>query len=87
MNMGNFESTEIMATVTIEPLDLFTEEVLADMDPDELMTELKKAAEQYLDQNLDPELKEAAKLSQADKSMLFDNPPARPARREKTRNR
>lgn len=87
LNMGNYESMEMSATVSVEGSDLYDEEGLADVDPDDLHAELHKYAKERLEAMLAPELREAAELSAATDSMLFSDPPKTPARREKTRTR
>lgn len=81
LNMGNYEHLQVNAMVTIGGEDLFTPEELEGMDPDDLMNALREFAERHLEQQLDPELEEAAKLSQAKESILpapvVEEPPRR----------
>lgn len=86
LNMGNFESLQIGATVSIDILDLYTEDEVADLTYEEQKAALKKHAHEWLKEELDPELEEAAKLSQAEKSILPEPEVERPRRTEKLRS-
>lgn len=86
INMGNYESLELSGTVSIEDSDLWSEDEMEGMDPDDKIKGLKEHAVRYLDQLLADELAEAAKTSEADASMLFDPEPP-PRRTERARRR
>lgn len=79
--MGNYEHVQVSAMVTVDALDLFTEEELAEMDPDDVMTALRAWCKKYLEQELEPELDDAAALSDAERSMLIEPPPKKSERR------
>ena len=83
VNMGNYEHLQVSAMIVIDDRDLFSEDELAGMDPDEVVDALATFAEKHLDKQLEPELKEAAEVSQASASMLIEE--AAPSRRERTR--
>lgn len=83
VNMGNYEHVEFGSSVTIDHTDLgFSDEEVA-KDPDGAMKELKTACEDYLQDQLAEEIKDAADLTDAEKSMLLDAFGSR--RREKGR--
>lgn len=86
VNLGNYEGDELMAVVSIEDTDLFDEDELADMTPDEVMAALKEHCEKYLADTLEQPLRTAAEVSQAKDTILHDLKPA-PARRERTTRR
>lgn len=83
VNLGNYESAEYSATVSLEGADLFDEDELAEMTPEELHKELTTFAEARLTEHLEPELRRAAEVSQAQSSILSEPP----ARRERTTRR
>lgn len=86
VNMGNYEHVQMSAMVVVYDVDLYDEDVLKRMSPEEVMRGLRAFAEKQLDDQLDPELDAAEKLSDAAASMLFQTTPqpgARPARTEK----
>lgn len=85
VNMGNYEHIELGAHVTLEEGD-YDPEVFDGMTPGERMGFLLKEARVYQDDYLEPELKRAAELSQAEASMLIDPEPA-PRRTERTTRR
>lgn len=85
LNMGNFESLQVGRMIVIDILDLYPADVAAGMSAEEQIAELRAFAEQHVEQQLEPELEEAAKLSQAEKSILPNPPP--PPRREKAQPR
>lgn len=87
VNMGNYESVEMSAFVTLDAEDLYGPDLeLMPDDPDEVMLALRATATRYLDDYLEPELEDAQKVSQASDSMLFDPlpPPPPPRRMERT---
>ena len=86
VNMGNYEHVQMSAMVVVYDVDLFDEQTLKRMPPEEVMAALRAFAEKQLDDQLDPELDAAEKLSVAQASMLFQTTPqpsVRPARTEK----
>lgn len=88
VNVGNYEHIQVSSMVVVEGIDLFTEEELADMDPEEVMKELREFAEKHMDDQLEPELRRAEEVSQAERSMLFGPPaPERRTERAKPRRR
>ena len=87
-NLGNYEHLQMSAMVVVHDADLYTEEEIAGMTPDDVMAGLRAFAEKALDAQLDPELDAAENLSDAPASMLFKTTPApaaRPGRTEKVR--
>lgn len=84
INMGNYESLELSATVSVEDVDIYDEDEMPS-DPDKVWAGIKEHAERYLEHALGDELAEAAKTSAADASMLFDQTP--PRRTERARSR
>ncbi len=87
LNLGNYEHLQVNAMVTIAGEDLYTPEELEDMDPDDLMQALRDFTERHLEQQLNPELEEAAKLSQAEKSILPEPVVEPPRRTERVKRR
>jgi hypothetical protein len=85
VNLGNYESAEYSNTISVEGIDLFTEEELTDMDPRDVHDALREFAEARLKENLEPELRAAAEVSQAQSSILITDEP--PARRERSTRR
>ena len=86
LNMGNYESVELSATISVKDVDIFDEDELPSMTPDEVLEALQEHAERYLDQMLEQELKQAGEVSEATASLLFEKTP--PTRKtEKARSR
>lgn len=86
INMGNYESLELSGTISIDAADIWEEDDIAGMDPDEVVAGLKEHAVRYLDQLLADELLDAKETSVAEDSMLFDPAPP-PRRTERARSR
>lgn len=87
-NMGNYEHLQVSAMITVDILDLYTPEEVEDLSPEEQMAALREFAEQHLEQQLKPEITEAAKLSLAKDSILPAPPPPEPEpRRERVTRR
>jgi hypothetical protein len=82
-NMGNYEHLQVSAMVTVDALDLYPDGGADEIAPDQLLKELNDFCEQSLAKILDPEVEEAARMSQAEKSILPEPPPA--PRRERTK--
>lgn len=89
ISMGNYESLDLSATISIEDVDILSEDALADLTPDEVLVALNEHAHRYLDQVLESELQDAAEVSQASASMLIEPPPPPPPprRMERTTSR
>lgn len=88
VNMGNYEHEQFSALIAVDITDLFTDDEIAGMTPDEQMAALREYCERHLDQQLNPELEHAAELSQAEKSILPEPQPKAPPRRtEKVQRR
>lgn len=85
VNMGNYESLEISAHVTLDETDFVDGELDDFSTPDERMEFLRTQAMRYMNDYLEPELRSAAELSQADRTML--TPPPAPRRERSTRRR
>lgn len=82
VNMGNYEHIQVSSLVMVDGSDLFTDEELEDMAPDDLMEALRVFAEKHLHDQLDSELAEAKAMSDAKDSMLFIEP-VQPRRTER----
>lgn len=85
LNLGNYEHVQLSAMVSVDALDLYTEEELATIHPDDVMAAMAEFCEQKIKEQLEPELKEAARISQAEKSILPEPQQETPARRERTK--
>lgn len=70
LNMGNYESHEVGATISLDVTDLFDEDELADMTYEQKKAELRKAVHAWLAEEIDPALEAAAEVSQAKDSIL-----------------
>lgn len=89
VNMGNYESEEISATVSVDTEDLYgpdPDAYPAGTEADEHVEALQEFALKHVDTFLEKELEKAAELSQATDSILPEPASkAAPSRRERTR--
>lgn len=74
VNMGNYEHVQVSSLVMVDGIDLFTEEELAEMDPEDVMKALREFCEKHVNDQLEPELADARRMSDAKDSMLFIEP-------------
>lgn len=87
VNMGNYEHQELGASLTVDPEDVWGDDLVGmPTDPRERAQALNAFAFEMITAFLKPELAEAAELSQAKESILPE-PAPKPAapRRERTR--
>lgn len=86
--MGNYEHEQFSSMITVDITDLFDDDIIAGMSPDEQMAALREFAERHLRDQLEPEWEIAAEMSQAEKSILPEPKPEAPPRRtEKVQRR
>lgn len=90
VNLGNYESEEISATVTVDTEDLYgpdPDAVPPPTEADEHVQELQDFATKHVQKWIDAQLEEAAELSQAKDSILPEpQPKTAPPRRERTKS-
>jgi hypothetical protein len=86
LNMGKYESAEVSTTVSVSDTDLFSDDELREMHPDQIRDELTAYVASHLEGDLDRELSSLAELSQESGSILFVDPKT-PKTRRSTRGR